>query len=92
MLAAPGSVLATVARTLAGPRRRRPSWTPSNLTAAERVHFVSGFSQPRCLETHGIQDSDYPLCVRPNNGLGSLNRPRQLERSMRALGHSRRVP
>jgi hypothetical protein len=57
MLAAPGSVLATVARTLASPRRRRPSWTPSNLTAAERVHFVSGVSQPRCLETHGLRDA-----------------------------------
>jgi hypothetical protein len=57
MLAAPGSVLATVARTLASPRRRRPSWTPSNLTAAERVHIVSGVSQPRCLETHGLQDT-----------------------------------
>jgi hypothetical protein len=53
MLAAPGSVLATMARTLASPRRRRPSWTLSNLTAAERVHFVSAVSQPRCLETHG---------------------------------------
>jgi hypothetical protein len=68
MLAAPGSVLATVARTLASPRRRRPSWTPSNLTTAERVHFVSGVSQPRCLETHGIRDAGDRLFKRREAG------------------------